>query len=334
MKDPGADVLDLLFERMQIDEQWSVRGNREFSWWPDRQRQRAWASITSDHHGEPSSLVHIETDVTTGVPDPRPALDTISWMNRSSMLSALVLDDTRIRLHAAVEVTAGNLAFASELALHAMALQLVESSFAADTLTAKQCGRRDETQHPSSGPRPEPDEMLGLGGLYADPNHTRPAIDFDRLTRSPERCWERAEADADSFSAELALDGAGIPELVRMVKRAEGLDAAVVQATTAESHPAIGAGLLLAIRMPETPDDGAAVANLLNASALVAAPAHALGAWWFAKEYGLTQSAFYPALAFRNDRPDWNYRLFESLVWHASSTAQWARRVLDPGRPS
>lgn len=331
--DPGLAVLDVLFERLQIDTDWAVRGEREFSWWPHTLRQRAWATPIHDERGEPSCHVHIETDLTTGVEEQPAVVQTVSWMNRSATLSALVLEGGRVRLHAAVAVTAGNLAFATELALHATALQLVECSFAADTLVAKGAGRRDVTAHPRSGPRSEPDEMLSLGGLYSDAANPPPQIDFVRLMNSMERCWERATAEAGGFLAEFALDHAGA-DFVQIVQRQEGLGTALFQASNTEPHPAIRVGLLVAIRMPDEPADAAFAANVLNAATIVAPAAHALGAWWHSPEYGLTCSAFYPSLAFRNDRPEWNYRLFESLVWHAADVARWARSLLAPGRAS
>lgn len=333
MTDPGQAILDLLFERMQIDAQWAVRGDREFSWWPQQLRQRAWATPVEERFGEPACHVHITTDIVRGAADREATWQAVAWMNRSAMLSALVLDEDRIRLHAAVSASAGNLPFASELAVHAAGLQLVESAFAADTLVSKGIGARDATAHPSSGLRGEPDEMLGLGGLYADPDNQPPQIDFVRLMNSMDRCWERATAEGDGFTAEIGLDGSG-PELLQLVKRQEGLGTALFQATTAEAHPAIGAGLLAALRMPDRPVDGAYAANVLNAAAIVAPAGHALGAWWHSADYGLTASAFYPALAWRNAKPEWNYRLFESLVWHAADAARWARGLLEPGRAS
>lgn len=331
--DPGLAIVEQLFERLQIDREWAVRGDREFSWWPYDLRQRIWATPAHERHGEPRCYVHIESDLTDGVEDGPGTFQTISWMNRSAMLSALVLEDGRIRLHANVAAGAGNLAFAQELALHAAALQLVEASFAADTLASKGVGRRAKTAHPERGRRGEPDEMLGVGSLYADPTNTPPQIDFVRLMNSMDRCWDAASAEGDGFSAEVALED-GAPELVLIVKRQEGLARALFQASTSESHPAIGAGLLTAIRMPDTPADGAYAANVLNAANLVAPAAHALGAWWYSSDYGLTSSAFYPSRAFRNQRPEWNYRLFETLVWHGADSARWARSLLAPGRPS
>ncbi len=60
---------------------------------------------------------------------------------------------------------------------------------------------------------------------------------------------------------------------------------------------------------------------------------HALGAWSASDRRGLTYATFYPARAFRPDGPEYSYRLFESLVWHAAAHALRARTLLgDAGR--
>ena len=75
--DVASAVLDLVFDRMEIDALWSVRQSRAFAWWPHRVSQRVWAEPTRSDGGFAICKIHAETDMLKEVP---PTQKTYAWL--------------------------------------------------------------------------------------------------------------------------------------------------------------------------------------------------------------------------------------------------------------
>jgi hypothetical protein len=324
VKDPGLVVVEHLYKQMQIDAQWSVRQERGFTWWGDRLAQRVWASSSEERVGDSVWQVHIETDLVREVhshPDPFPALAEV---NRLAALSACVLENRSVRRHASVSVTENNLPFSKELAIHAMSLQVADAQAVAQWLSRQLRAVEDLSHHPLNGPRPAPDEMLGVGLLYrrqGEGGVWTPPIDFIGVANATNRCWLSATAGTHSFTAELPFAGGA-------AAGAGGGDeatTALFQAWTDKPHPVFGTGALLLLKLPGGYDSRSA--NFLNVADTLAPDCHQLGAWSHREDCGLSFATFLPALVFQRGGP-YATNLFESLVWHSASRAQWAHTLL------
>jgi len=322
--DPGLAVVEHLYKQMQIDDQWSVRQERGFTWWGDQLAQRVWASSSEERFGDAVWQVHIETDLVREVvsdPDPLPALNEL---NRLASLSACVLADGRIRRHASVSVTENNLPFAKELAIHAMSLQGSDARRVAKWLGRRLGAVEDITQHPSSGPRTTPDEMLGVAMLYQRQREDgiwTPPIDFIGIANASNRCWVSATAGTHSFTAELPF-ASEPPAGAR-----PGIEpaTALFQTWTDKPNPIFGTGALLLLKLPG--DFDARAANFLNVADTLDPDCHQLGAWCHRDDWGLAFVTFMPALVFQRGG-HYATNLFESLVWHSASRALWAHALL------
>jgi hypothetical protein len=330
VRDPGLAVVAHLFDQMQIDPEWSVRRERGFTWWGDQLAQRVWASSSEQRCGIAVWQVHIETDLVKEVglsPDPFPVL---AELNRLASLSACLLDDGHIRLHASVSVTENNLPFAKELAIHAMSLQAADAQPVAAWLSGHLGGAEDVSAHPLSGKRPTPDDMLGVAQLYKRKREEgvwTPPIDFSAVACGSNRCWLSATAGTHSFTAELPFGGDD-------TGAGGGADqpTARLQTWTDKPNPIFGTGVLLLLKLPgefeaRTANVDARTANILNVADTVSPDCHQLGAWCHRDDWGLAFVTFLPALVFQRGGP-YATNLFESLVWHSASRALWAHSLL------
>jgi hypothetical protein len=309
--DPIARVVDYLFERMQVDDDWAVRGEDGFAWWGHRQAQRIYAGPVRDVGGMVTRALHIESDLLRNVPAGPDTLARLAGINRLATLSAYVADaeGTRVRLHASVSVTADNLPMARGLALHAMALQAADAAAEAEPLAEIFGGDVDESGHPEAGLREEPDEMLGVAALYEDRGSGPSPFATDELSELVHldpRPWLLASSSATGLDAEFAF---GPHERSRLDMDAEA------------RHPALGAGLQVRLVLPVVPD--IALVQRLNASEILEPDAHQLGGWCLDEDLGVMFATFLPAAAHTP-------KLTTSLAWHMAARNDWARALLHP----
>jgi len=321
--DPGLAVVEHLYKQMQIDAAWSVRRERGFTWWGDRLAQRVWASTSEKRLDDSVWQVHIETDLVRDVQDPDP-FPALAELNRLASLSACVYENRSIRRHASVSVTENNLPFSKELAVHAMSLQATDARPVAQWLSGRLRAVEDVSHHPQSGPRPTPDEMLGVALLYQRKREDgvwTPPVDFIGVANATNRCWVSVTAGTHSFRAELPFAG----DIAGGGRRGGEPATALFQTWTDKPHPVFGTGVRLLLKLPGKFDPRAA--NFLNVADTVAPDCHQLGAWCHRDDWGLAFVTFLPALVFQRGG-HYATNLFESLVWHSASRALWAHTLL------
>jgi hypothetical protein len=104
--------------------------------------------------------VHIETDMLKDVPNEDHATSILATINVAATLSSCFLYERRVRLHASVSVSVHNLVAATNLAMHAMNLQLADSYYLLEVIQNHVGGAPDFSVHPESGHRETPDDML------------------------------------------------------------------------------------------------------------------------------------------------------------------------------
>jgi len=310
-QNPVPRVIDYLFDRMQIDDDWAVRTDDAFTWWAHRQAQRIYAGPPRDVGGIVTRALHIETDLLRRVPAGTETLVRLAGINRLATLSAYVADpdEGRVRLHASVSLTADNIPMARGLALHAMALQVADATSEAEPLAEIFGGEVDESTHPEGGEREEPDEMLGVVALYEDRgagDSPFTAEEMAELVHLAPRPWLMASSMPDGLHAELAFGATGKSRL---------------ELDTETRHPALGSGLQIRLVLPVPPD--VETVQRLNANEILEPDAHQLGAWSLDETLGVTYVSFLPAAAH-------TARLTTALVWHMAARNDWARALLFP----
>lgn len=307
--DIGQRLVDYVYERMQIDEPWAVKASQRFTWWAGALAQRVWAEAPRDIEGVQVTQVHIETDLLRNVRATSDALERLAAVNQLSTMSAYVADTRAnlVRLHASVSATEDNLPLARMLALHATALQVADAHAEAEPLAEIFGGAVDESEHPSSGPRLEEDEMLGVADVYASRGDGASPFGVDELAelvRLDPRPWTMASSRDRQLQAELPFDG-GEPSRLE-------LDATY-------RHPALGSGLRMTLTLPV--EARASRVQGLNAGEANAPDAHQLGGWSASEADRLEFVTFVPAAAYMPN-------LARALVYHTATRNGWAHHLL------
>jgi hypothetical protein len=305
------DVLTFLTQRMQIDADWADQHETSFAWWPSTLAQRVWVAAPRDFQGTALRTLHIETDLLSDIPITESTWARLAAVNRYASLSAYVANTTArtITLHASVSLTEDNYLLARQVALHAMALQVADAHAEVAELANAFGARATASQPPGRGPRPAPDEMIGITEVYqqrGEGDSPFTAEELSQLVHLDPRPWVLAANELNRVDADVEF----APDLPARLE----IDAS-------ERHPSLGSGLYTRLVLPVDPDP--AIAQKLNANECVEPDAHQLGAWCVDEERGLMFTGFMPAAAYTPG-------LSRALVYHMSARNDWARALLFP----
>lgn len=91
-KDVGLEAIDRIFDMLQIDDEWSVRRPRGFTWWSYRLAQHIDATEPWQDEEFQLSRIRVRTDlVNVNDPSRRPE-EFVALMNAQETLSAVVWD--------------------------------------------------------------------------------------------------------------------------------------------------------------------------------------------------------------------------------------------------
>ncbi|MEW6319715.1 MAG: hypothetical protein AB1635_01370 [Acidobacteriota bacterium] len=308
MADAARQVLDFLFARMQIDQDWSVREPGAFTWWAGPLAQRVWAAPPRTVEDTSVTTVHIETDLLAGVPAGADTEARLAGVNRLATMSAYLGDlaEGRVRLHASVTVTDDNWPLARLLALHAMAIQVADAHAEAAPLAQVFGGTPDRSGHPGRGLREDRDEMLDVIEIYQQRGEGRSpfgAAELAGLVHAEPRPWLSIANTPDAVQADLPF-GNDRPSRLEL--------------NAAARHPALGSGLHARLVIPVAPTP--ALVQRLNLAEREDPDAHQLGAWCLDEARGLTFASFVPTAAYSPN-------LAHALLYHMAARNSWAAAV-------
>jgi hypothetical protein len=304
--DPVESFVQQLYTDLMIDDEWAVRPSpREFTWWPFKLAQRVWAGPEVPLDDTTATRLHIETDLLTGVHlDKVPELHKIlSMANSVASLSALVHhpDTGRVTMHCAVNVTEDSDEAMSRLAAVAAVLQMTEAFGKADLGFAK-IGpgvKPAWSNHPTSGPRHRPDDLMGATEQVVLPVGRLPsrfgAEDFRMIEQLAVSAVSLGGATKDGFVAEVPFTG-DTPAFVQAATLVPSEGMTALLTCRNEDHPGYGSGAVINLRVPADVGDRAyqLAADLNHAEATVDySPMPAFGAWCVVKD--LAHVVFLPS---------------------------------------
>jgi hypothetical protein len=276
MEDIGLRAVDSLFEQLRVDDEWSTREGRMFSWLAHRLQQKVRASPPFME----GSLVLVRLEAHTVVvdnvtTDEQSVNRLLAVLNRHSLGSAYSYDS------GAAQVTACTGAWIHEetvewrlpqFAAFAV-LQLGVAESEAAYIAAKTGGVIAERQHPVNGRRNVPDDMLHL-------LDTQVAWEG----RKPSRFTEKWEMETIEHIVKHSTAAAtwGSTERGLAVEVAFGTSTSLTELIADEPHRRAGSGITIRTRLPLalTEHEAARYANAFNlAEARGASQATHYGAW-------------------------------------------------------
>jgi hypothetical protein len=291
----GERAIDWLYKsQLQIDEEWSVRTEPGFRWWPDQHAQTI--ELTGEVEGPDGatgSCIGVRTEVLRDLDLTDSAAVFINEVIKGGMcsMSGLVYDaDTRrLDLCSLVAVHDDTLEWMQRLISIAAVLQIAEATGMAATFVKYSGAPASEATsgHPTNGMRTTPDEMAGIARSVVVPHGQQPCTWVgDEFEDVVQQYMQRAPSllatgDQTGFTVEFPY----------------GDSSCLCQATTDRPHPAYGNGLRVTQSFPvsrSSDADGARFALLMNAAELAGKPlGYGFGSYFY-EEGLLCFSTFFP----------------------------------------
>ncbi len=158
------EVREHLTRRLFIDDEWRVDHDQGFSWWPWFLRQDVAVAATDRGTGfdRPDALLRVTaTTETVKVPDEASGLHLVAEANRTFPYGAFILRDRTVV--ATSSVALNPLCRGMLTAFHqAMFVQATVAHQIADAYVSEPGVEILASDHPRSGVRAEPDELLGI----------------------------------------------------------------------------------------------------------------------------------------------------------------------------
>ena len=234
-KDLGMAAIERIHREMQIDEPWTLREERGFTWWGAWIRQRVWSGPATRSAGETLWHVRARTPVFRDLPDEPATYTHVNEMNSLWPMGALAYDpdDGTISARTGAFLYAGVDPWLESYLMMAVGLQ---SSFAwLDTATTEGVGPLDDQPHPTAGPRRDPDDMLNL--ITSAPKMPSP------ITASTMRSAQ-AELEAEGFAVTFDADHEILGAIMPVA------DEGAMWTLRTADHPLLGLGVLTRLILP------------------------------------------------------------------------------------
>ncbi len=320
--DLGIEAVHRTYEICMVDRKWAVWEERGFSWWAHRHRQTIWSEPGFVDEGFELFRISARTDFLSDVPFSVAVAEKLAALGRFATVATPVCDvpHRKIQLYTSVFVHQETFDWIIEkLFAPSAIIQVIEAETMAEVLGNRLGAVADQSVHPSSGARVEPDDMLNLVRDIVAPRGARrsPWADTDEFARIAEmlnhtNCY--ANAGRDGLTAEFPF----------------GSDTCLLQAVGDTEHPRLGSGLLLLLKLPMTlaRADAARTTTALNRlEAESRTRAHLLGTWtWdsLGSGYVPTFVSFIPTVLYREN-------VATNLVLTHRVRARWLAELLGVG---
>ena len=315
-------AIDYIYTEMQIDPEWSIRDGSTFSWWGHQLRQCVWAEDAGTIDGMKVWFLRAETDIAMDVDVSAQSLDRVMLLNTGAVFNALVLDpeERQIKLMTSACLHNDNSEWVSNLFCHAVAMQAAEAEAKiAAGLTRALSGSPAFSEHPISGRRARPDDMLNvLEDIYVPYGKDDPPYGMSDFKEAAEALRKRSVNStygADGMAAELPFSHVGLKQKA-CISDPRPNTTSLLTASNLEKHPGLGSGCLIRLTLPVS-RPGARFANELNlAENREFTGFHGLGSWCSGPN-GLTHITFLPNIEHRSG-------LLRAMVLNDAMRASWA----------
>ena len=324
-KDIGIRAIDYVYSTMQIDDEWSVRSDREFTWWGCTLSQRVWAEPLREIMKAPAVLLNARMKLSFQVEESDELYQTLSMFNAHATLGALAYDPVRSEVfyHSSVMIHDQIERWMQAIFLHTVAIQAADGFIKSGDFLMNYYWPSPISVHPFSGPRDRADGMLKVlqdvyvpTGTKASPWHQK---EFELVRQKGDILAVLATSGEEGLTAEFPYSGSA-PAVLLLVKK-EPLQTALLQVRTNQPHPRMGNGCLMTLTLPIDSEDPR-LANELNlAEARGDSNCHLLGAWCIGP-MGLTFVTFIPNACYTPG-------LLDLLFQRNALRVDWAKRFIE-----
>lgn len=253
--DLGLETVESIHTGMLVDEPWTMREGRGFTWWASWIRQRVWSEEPTRDGATTLWHVRARTPLFAGFADDDAAYEEVASLNALLPFSSFVFDpaDGTISARCGAFIHPEVAPWLGRWLLGAAGHQISLAVLAAESESAAG-NARDERPHPVVGPRRDPDDMLNV--LLAPPPSWATPIRDGRL--------ELLSAELRAEGLETRVDRANHALSVRVPN--PDIDAIWGMRTEEERFGLAGVGLRLLLREPVGSRRGRWIANALNAA--------------------------------------------------------------------
>jgi len=314
MTEIGPRILASVYDKMMIDEEWSLRQEGEFTWWGRELAQRAWCNGPIDDDGIVIQKLNFRTDLFQGYEGTRGQVGLLNILARRTSTSALVRneeDPGLIQLASSLTVHEQIEGWVTDLAAWTTSIQAAEAFILAahsSDLMAEKVGLSVAvSEHPETGARSVADDMLNIIQHPVAPAGEQPSVwageEMEKvleILQGPPCVL--ATGDGDALSAEFPF----------------GEETSLMRIDTTQAHPRFGNGCLMRLPLPleiekVATDNGWLELNRLETATLLGP--HLLGSWC-SDETGPTFVGFLPNAIHRpNDLINFSMSMARRAQW-------------------
>jgi hypothetical protein len=237
--DAGLRTLNDVFVSFRLNDRWSVRSGRGFTWLPHERAQRIWATEATPWHGVQVSRLVAESPLFVGKDGDREELTSLSWLGANATTSGLVVEHGAVSLRCSVLVYEDNQEWASRVFQVAALVQAMEAQQVAADIAASLGYEPTVEVHPDSGRRTKPDPILSSltdRAVWAG-QHRWTKRDFTRAIGWLNQYGIRAVEGPSGLVAEFPFGASGV-NLLRVNK---------------ERHPQLGWGVRMKLTLDGWP---------------------------------------------------------------------------------
>lgn len=260
-RDMGPEVVRFLYDRMAIEDEWSVRDERGFCWWGHRLKQTVRAMRPVRDGRFLLTPIIVCTDFLADVPEGPKTLECLDALNMMTVMHAWIWNrqGRRIQLLSVGVVSEETAHWQSRQLLGPVAIQCQLAHELAERWADLLGARPDWSGHPAHGPRPDPDDMLRIiEGCFLPVGERPSRFSEEELEQTVEQLRGRgllSFAHQGNLSAEFPFLGNRTVAEAILQERKLGRPAGPVQTSLLEcsrtiEHPRLGSGLFALLQTP------------------------------------------------------------------------------------
>lgn len=242
-RDVGSETLKYIHDRLQIDEEWTHRRERGFTWWAHRLAQQIDAGRPIDDDGIVVTRITSRIPLVRGVTVGADLVDKVlaAWNFTADSFCYVYDPETHgidsVQSGVVHEQTSG---WRPELLASYFIVQLCHAEEDAPVLRRALGGRLATSRHPTHGRRKEPDDMLNaVRAVFLPIGESKNAFadkfEFDTI------CEQVNRINAASFGGSDSGVAIEVPF---------GDNTALITLNAIEPNPRIGAGLGVFLQLP------------------------------------------------------------------------------------